>query len=115
MGRTLPGISWPRAVIARLSAFITVFTRPTMAILGFTYLIVGIFAVVRMRPPAAPLLATLLLMLSAVLIFIKRRWRWWGHHIVLAAYAVRSLPASVRADRIAKQQIDPRLKRRRPI
>lgn len=106
-GRTLPGINWPK-VIARLTAFITVFTRPTMAILGFTYLIGGIFVVSRIQTKIRPILATLLLMLSAVLIFYQTPLALVGTpYIVLAAYAVRSLPASVRAGIASLQQIDP--------
>lgn len=106
-GRTLPGVNWPK-VIARLTAFITVFTRPTMAIVGFTYLFAAIFVVVRLRPRLRPLMATLLLMLAAVLIFFQTPLALVGTpYIVLAAFAVRSLPAAVRAGIASLQQIDP--------
>ena len=51
-GRQLPGVNWPK-VVARLVSFIEVFTRPNLAILGFTFLAMGIFAVERVRPPGA--------------------------------------------------------------
>ena len=43
-GRTLPGVEWPK-VVARLVSFIEFFTRPNLAIMGFTFLALSIFAV----------------------------------------------------------------------
>lgn len=106
-GRTLPGVNWPK-VVNRLSVFITVFTRPTMAIMGFTYLMVGVFLVTQVKAAARWLVATLLLIFCAALVFWGRPLALVGTpYIVIAAYAVRSLPASVRAGVAALQQIDP--------
>ncbi|MEM7125814.1 MAG: iron ABC transporter permease [Chloroflexota bacterium] len=106
-GRTLPGLNWPK-VVTRLSVFLTVFTRPTMAIIGFTYLMLGVFLVMQVKTAARWIVATLLLILSAALVFWGRPLALVGTpYIVIAAYAVRSLPASVRAGVAALQQIDP--------
>ena len=106
-GRTLPGLNWPK-VVTRLAVFITVFTRPTMAILGFTYLMSSVFIILRVREKARALVALCLLILCAALIFWGRPLALVGTpYIVIAAYAVRSLPASVRAGVAALQQIDP--------
>ncbi len=106
-GRSLGGGTLSK-VIAKSSSMITVFTRPTMAMLGFTYLVAGVLTVRRTAQAVRPWLTFGLLALSAALTF-------WGEplaligtpYIVIAAYAVRSLPASVRAGVAALQQIDP--------
>ncbi len=106
-GRTLPGVNLPK-VITRLSVFITVFTRPTMAIIGFTYLMASVFIVPQIEKKARTIVATLLLILCTALVFWGRPLALVGTpYIVIAAYAVRSLPASVRAGVAALQQIDP--------
>ncbi len=106
-GRQLPGTVWPK-IITRLSTFIKVFTRPTMAILGFTYLVLGVYAVMQVTPRLRPWLAGGILALNAALIFFGKPLALVGTpYIVIAAYAVRSLPASVRAGVAALQQIDP--------
>lgn len=106
-GRTLPGTAWPK-VVARLSSFIGVFTRPTDAILGFTFLALGAFAVEAVRPGLRSVLAAGILILCAGLVTFGSPLALVGTpYIVIAAYAVRSLPASVRAGVAALQQIDP--------
>jgi iron(III) transport system permease protein len=106
-GRTLPGMTWPRLIV-RLSGFISFFTQPSMAMLGYTFLLLGMFAVFQVRAQARAVLALLVLAVSASLIFFGRPLALVGTpYIVVAAYAVRSLPASVRAGIAALQQIDP--------
>lgn len=106
-GRTLPGLNWPK-VVTRLSVFITVFTRPTMAIMGFTYLMLSTLLVMQVTKQVRWLMASLLLVFCAALIFWGRPLALVGTpYIVIAAYAVRSLPASVRAGVASLQQIDP--------
>ena len=106
-GRQLPGTVWPK-IITRLSTFIKVFTRPTMAILGFTYLVLGVYALMQVERRLRPWLAGGILALNAALIFFGKPLALVGTpYIVIAAYAVRSLPASVRAGVAALQQIDP--------
>lgn len=87
---------------------ITVFTQPTMAILGFTYLVGGIFTVEWVAPHMRRWITFGILALSAALVFKGEPLALIGTpYIVIAAYAVRSLPASVRAGVAALQQIDP--------
>ena len=106
-GRTLPGTTWPK-IITRLSSFISVFTQPTMAILGFTSLALALFVITRVRPSARLWLMGGFLILGSALIFSGDPLALVGTpYIVIAAYAVRSLPASVRAGVAALQQIDP--------
>ena len=106
-GRTLPGVNWPK-VVARLVSFIEVFTRPPMAILGYTYLAAAIFTVAMIRQPMRGVITFLATVLSAALIFFGSPLALVGTpYIILAAYAVRSLPASVRAGVASLQQIEP--------
>jgi len=106
-GRTLPGLIWPK-LVTRLSTFITVFTQPTSALLGFTFVGLGLYAVGELRTAIRIWVGALLLTLAASLLFFGSSLALVGTpYIVIAAYAVRSLPASVRAGVAALQQIDP--------
>lgn len=106
-GRQLPGTTLPK-IIARLVSFIGVFTRPTMTIIGFTSLAMGIFIVLGIKPRFRPIFAIGILAFSASLVYFGTPLALVGTpYIVIAAYAVRSLPASVRAGVAALQQIDP--------
>jgi iron(III) transport system permease protein len=106
-GRTLPGVNWPK-VVARLVSFIEFFTRPNLAILGFTYLALSIFAVMEMRGFWRVIVAFIAVMLSGALVFFGQSLSLVGTpYIIVAAYAVRSLPASVRAGVASLQQVDP--------
>lgn len=106
-GRSLGGNVMPR-VMASVAAWINLFFQPPMAILGFTYTALGAFIVGRWMPRARLVPTLVLLVVSCALTF-------WGQplalvgtpYIILAAYAVRSLPASVRAGVASLQQIDP--------
>jgi iron(III) transport system permease protein len=106
-GRTLPGVNWPK-VVARLVSFIQVFTQPTMAILGYTFLTLSIFAVMELRAGFRVVVGFAATTLCASLIFFGQPLALVGTpYIIIAAFAVRSLPASVRAGVAALQQIDP--------
>lgn len=106
-GRTLPGLVWPR-VVGKSASAIKVFTQPTMAILGFTYLVAAVYVLAQVRERWRWLLACGVLILCASLVFFGSPLALVGTpYIVIAAYAVRSLPASVRAGVAALQQIDP--------
>lgn len=106
-GRELGGTVWPK-VTASLAAWINLFFQPPMALLGFTYTALGAFIVGRWIPRARVVATMVLLIVGCALTF-------WGQplalvgtpYIILAAYAVRSLPASVRAGVASLQQIDP--------
>lgn len=106
-GRTQDNLFLSRLVV-KSASMIRVFTEPTPAIIGFTYLGVGIFLVGRLRENVRPALTVFFLALTASLIFQGSPLALVGTpYIVIAAYAVRSLPASVRAGVAALQQIDP--------
>jgi iron(III) transport system permease protein len=106
-GKSLGGNIWPKA-FASTAAWINLFFQPPLAIIGFTYTALSAFIVAPWSPRARMVAALLLLAVSAALTF-------WGEtlalvgtpYIILAAYAVRSLPASVRAGIASLQQIDP--------
>jgi len=106
-GRTLPGIELPK-LIARLVSFIEVFTRPTMAILGYTFLTMAIFAVMQVRSGFRFVVGFVATALCGSLVFFGQPLALVGTpYIIIAAFAVRSLPASVRAGVASLQQIDP--------
>jgi iron(III) transport system permease protein len=106
-GRTLPGVSLPK-VVARLVSFIEFFTQPNLAIMGYTFLTLSIFGVMEVRRPLGYVVAFGAIMLSGSLVFFGQSLSLVGTpYIIVAAYAVRSLPASVRAGVAALQQIDP--------
>ena len=106
-GRTLPGVNWPK-VVARLVSFIEVFTQPDMAILGYTFLTGSIFAVMAIRPGFRSVVGFATVALCGSLVFFGQPLALVGTpYIIIAAFAVRSLPASVRAGVAALQQIDP--------
>lgn len=106
-GRTLPGVELPKVVV-KLSSFITFFLQPTLAILGYTFLTMTIFAVEWVRGPLRFWIGLAGAILSASLIFYGNSLTLIGTpYIIVAAYAVRSLPASVRAGVASLQQIDP--------
>jgi iron(III) transport system permease protein len=106
-GRTLPGVNLPK-VIARFVTFIEFFTRPTMAMLGYTFLTASIFVLAWVRKPMQSVLGFVVLTLCGALIFFGQPLALVGTpYIIIAAYAVRSLPASVRAGVASLQQIDP--------
>ena len=106
-GRTLPGNTLPK-IVARLGSFIGFFTQPTMTIFGFTYLAASILLTLSIRQRYRPFFALALIAISASLTFFGTPLALIGTpYIVVAAYAVRSLPASVRAGVASLQQIDP--------
>jgi len=106
-GRTLPGVNWPK-VVARFVSFIELLLQPTMAIYGYTFLTMSIFAVQAIQGWLRYLVAFVAIALSAALIFYGQSLALVGTpYILLAAFAVRSLPASVRAGVASLQQIDP--------
>ena len=105
--RTLPGLVLPR-LVQKMASAIGVFTEPTMAIAGFTFLVASIYPISQVKERVRPWLAAGVLTLCAALIFFGSPLALVGTpYIVIAAYAVRSLPASVRAGVAALQQIDP--------
>ncbi|MBI1802390.1 MAG: ABC transporter permease subunit [Chloroflexi bacterium] len=105
--RTQGGDFWPRFG-ASLAAWINLFFQPPLAILGFTYIALSVAVARAWQPRARGLCALLLLGIGCALTFYGEPLALVGSpYIILAAYAVRSLPASVRAGMAALQQIDP--------
>jgi iron(III) transport system permease protein len=106
-GRGLGGNFWPRFA-ASLTKWINLLFQPPMAILGFTYTILGAFVAERFAQRARLWVALLLVAVGCALTFWGQPLALVGSpYIILAAYAVRSLPASVRAGVASLQQIDP--------
>lgn len=105
--RTLPGAYWPR-VASSLVDQIGVILQPTNALLGLTFVTIGVFILDQVGTKARLLVAVLLLSVSAALSLVGEPLALVGtSYIIIFAYAVRSLPASVRAGVAALQQIDP--------
>ncbi len=106
-GRGLEG-TLPPKIVTSLAEEIDVFFRPPLAMLGLTSAVLGVSAVGALRAQWRPMYAVGLLALSYVLVFAHEPLALVGTpYIIIAAYAVRSLPASVRAGVAALQQIDP--------
>ena len=106
-GRGLGGNFWPRFA-ASFAKWINLLFQPPMAILGFTYTVLGAFAVGRLTQRARAPVSMVLVAVGCALTFWDRPLALVGSpYIILAAYAVRSLPTSVRAGVASLQQIDP--------
>jgi iron(III) transport system permease protein len=106
-GRGIENTQLSRIVVG-LGDWLAVFTQVPATVIGLTAMVVGIFVVARLSGRAAPWLILLFLGLSAGLVFAEAPLALLGtSYIILAAYAVRSLPASSRAGVASLQQIDP--------
>lgn len=106
-GRSLGGDIAPRFA-ASLVKWINLLFQPPTAILGFTYIALGAFFVGRLAPRARIPVTLLLVAVGCAITFSGTPLALVGSpYIILAAYAVRSLPASVRAGVASLQQIDP--------
>lgn len=106
-GRRLGGDYLP-GIITSMASWIALLFQPPLAILGFTYTVLGAFLLPMWGARLRPVAAVLLLTVCCALTFYGEPLALVGSaYIVLAAYAVRSLPATVRASIAALQQIDP--------
>ena len=106
-GRRLGGDYLPGAVTS-MSSWIALVFQPPLAILGFTYLVLGAFLLPAWEQRTRIFAAMVLLAVCCALTFHGEPLALVGSaYIVLAAYAVRSLPATVRASIASLQQIDP--------
>jgi iron(III) transport system permease protein len=107
-GRSLSGVYWPR-VVSSLADQIGVVLQPTNALLGLTFVTIGLFILGQVGARVRMYVALLLLSVSAALMLAgEQPLALVGtSYIIVFAYAVRSLPASVRAGVAALQQIDP--------
>jgi iron(III) transport system permease protein len=113
---TLPILVWGRSVggdfmprfAASLTKWINLLFQPPLAILGFTYTALGAFIVGSFISRARPFVAVALIAVCCAITFLGEPLALVGSaYIILAAYAVRSLPTSVRAGVASLQQIDP--------
>ncbi len=105
--RSLPGTQLPK-IVSSVSDQIGVFLQPTFTLMGFTFLTAGIFTLPQIGPKMRMWVAAILLSVSAALTLVGEPLTLIGtSYIIIFAYAVRSLPASVRAGVAALQQIDP--------
>jgi iron(III) transport system permease protein len=106
-GRSIDNLQISRLVVG-LGDWIKVFTQMPPSVLGLTALVIGIFVMGRLTGRARPWLMLAFIALSAGLVFAEAPLALVGTpYIVIAAYAVRSLPASARAGIASLQQIDP--------
>jgi iron(III) transport system permease protein len=107
LSRAIPRGFWSNAVF-QFSEHIQVFFQTPPPILAIVYTFAAVLVVQRTRGGFRLILTTALLALIATLCFMGKPMALVGTAwIILAAYAVRSLPASVRAGVAALQQIDP--------
>lgn len=107
-GRSLGGDS--AKLLVSLADMISVFFRVPPAFIGFTALAVGALSLQHPRVTSRLRLITgaIVVGVAFALIFVGEPLALVGTpYIVIMAYAVRSLPASVRAGMAALQQIDP--------
>ncbi|MEW5719596.1 MAG: ABC transporter permease subunit, partial [Chloroflexota bacterium] len=106
-GRGLGGNIWPKT-FASLAAWINLFFQLPLALLGFTYTVIAGFLINAWSSRARVVGMLALLAVCSALTFYGETLALVGTpYIILAAYAVRSLPASVRAGVASLQQIDP--------
>jgi len=107
LSRAIPRGFWSNAIF-QFSEHIQVFFQTPPPILAIVFTFAAVLVVQRTRGTFRLVLTTLLLGLIATLCFMGKPLALVGTaYIILAAYAVRSLPASVRAGVAALQQIDP--------
>ena len=106
-GRTLGG-NWAK-IVTSMSEWIDVFTQVPLPAHGFLLLAIGGYVVSRMKAGWWRLAFTAALFTTAtMLIFTGKPLALVGSsYIIIAAYSVRSLPASLRAGVASLQQIDP--------
>jgi iron(III) transport system permease protein len=106
-GRTLPGLQWPKIITSGVDQ-LSVFLQPPPALIGLTFITITIFMLAQVGARVRLPVAWLTLTVGAALAMVGEPLALVGtSYIIIFAYAVRSLPASVRAGVAALQQIDP--------
>ncbi len=106
-GKQIGGSILPKTMTS-IAAWINLFFQPPLAIVGFTYTVIAGFVVNLWSSRARVIGMLALLAVCSALTFYGETLALVGSpYIILAAYAVRSLPASVRAGIASLQQIDP--------
>ena len=105
-GRSLGGT--PAKVITSMADWIDVFTQIPLPVYGLLLVAIGGYIMSRLLPGRRAPAVILLLLISSMLTFAGKPLALVGtSYIIIAAYAVRSLPASLRAGVASLQQIDP--------
>jgi iron(III) transport system permease protein len=107
LSRSIPPGFWANFLF-QFSDYLKVFFQTPLPLVAIIYAFLSLLAVERERGAMRVVMATIYLALVAVLCFAGQPLALIGTpYIILAAFAVRSLPASVRAGVAALQQIDP--------
>ncbi len=107
LSRSIPPGFWANFLF-QFSDYIRVFFQTPLPLVAIMYAFLSLLVVEREQGTARAVLAALLLGLIAMLCFAGQPLALIGTpYIILAAFAVRSLPASVRAGTASLQQIDP--------
>lgn len=105
-GRSLGGTA--AKVVTSVADWIDVFTQIPLPLFGLLLMAIGGYIMARLLPNRRTPVIILLLLLSSMLVFAGKPLALVGtSYIIIAAYAVRSLPASLRAGVASLQQIDP--------
>lgn len=105
--RTLERGFWSNA-LAQFPDYLKVFFQAPKPILAIVYAIASVFALAKETGRSRVVMTTVLLALIAAMSFMGKPLGLAGSaYIIIAAFVVRSLPASVRAGVAALQQIDP--------
>jgi iron(III) transport system permease protein len=106
--RTLPRGFWSNAIF-QFSDYIKVFMQPPSVLLSISLFLAGILLLTGIRHPLVRIgLGTFALVVPCALMFTGSPFALaGGAYIIMAAFIVRSLPASVRAGVASLQQIDP--------
>lgn len=107
LGRTMPMGAWKNAV-SQLPDYLKVFFQISPAIMGCALVIIAVTVAIGESGMTKRVLLAASIGVSFALIFSGKPMALVGTpYIILAAFAVRSLPASVRAGIASLQQIDP--------
>ncbi len=105
--RQIDSSFWSDAVF-QLSDYIEVFFHVPQTILMIPYLFLGVIVMDKVRGKERPFLSILFLGIGGALAFVGNPLAMVGTaFIIIFAFAVRSMPASVRAGVASLQQIDP--------
>ena len=107
LSRAIPRGFWSNAIF-QFSEHLQVFFQTPLPILAIFYTFASVLVAQRVRGMFQLVVTTALLALVSAMCFMGKPLALTGTaYIIVAAFAVRSLPASVRAGVAALQQIDP--------
>ena len=107
LSRQMDSSFWSAAIF-QLSEYIEVFFHVPQTILMIPYLFLGVVIMDKVRGRERPFLAIIFLGLGGSLAFVGNPLAMVGTaFIIIFAFAVRSMPASVRSGVASLQQIDP--------